>query len=108
VSHKIQVVEPSTPYPGSTSAPGNTGTLYSGNTTAPGNPGNIASTSTLHLGNTSSNVVYIDASLQYPEGVLMGNPGSFLTTNLPYGGGGGCPLQVTWGFLLTPCQPTQT
>jgi hypothetical protein len=36
---KQPVVEPSTTYPGSTSAPGNTGTLYLGNTTAPGNPG---------------------------------------------------------------------
>jgi hypothetical protein len=41
-------LQPSTPYPGSTSAPGNTGTLYPGNTTASGNRGNIASTSTLH------------------------------------------------------------
>jgi hypothetical protein len=59
-------LEPSTPYPGSTSTPGNTGTLYPGNTTAPGNPGNIASISTLHLSNTSGNAIYIDASLLYP------------------------------------------
>jgi hypothetical protein len=58
-------LEPSTPYPSSTSAPGNTGTLYLGNTTALGNPGNIASTSTLHPGNTSGNVIYVDASLPY-------------------------------------------
>jgi uncharacterized alkaline shock family protein YloU len=58
-------LEPSTPYPSSTSAPGNTGTLYLGNTTALGNPGNIASTSTLHPGNTSGNVIYADASLPY-------------------------------------------
>jgi uncharacterized membrane protein len=62
---KQPVVEPSTPYPGSTSAPGNTGTLYPGNTTAPGNLGNIASTSTLHPGNTSDNVIYVHASLPY-------------------------------------------
>jgi hypothetical protein len=43
---KQPIAEPSTPYPGSTSAPGNTGTLYMANTTAPGNPCNIASTST--------------------------------------------------------------
>jgi hypothetical protein len=77
---KQLVVEPRKPYPGSTSAPGNTGTLYLGNTTA---PGNIASTSTLHQDNTSGNV----ASLPYPGGVSMGNPGSSLTTNLPYSGG---------------------
>jgi hypothetical protein len=84
---KQPVVEPSTPYPGSTSAPGNTITLYSGNTTAPGNPGNIASTTTLDLGDTSGNVIYIDASSPYLGSVLMGNPGSFLTANLPYPGG---------------------
>jgi hypothetical protein len=59
---KQLVVDPSTPYPGSTSAPGNTGMLYPGNTIAPGNPGNIASTSTLHPGNTLGNVIYVDAS----------------------------------------------
>jgi hypothetical protein len=36
-----------------------------GNTTAPGNPGNIASTTTLHPGNTSGNVIDIDASSPY-------------------------------------------
>jgi uncharacterized alkaline shock family protein YloU len=71
---KQPVAEPSTPYPGSTSAPGNVGTLYSGNTTALGNPSNIASTSTLHPGNTSGNVIYIDASSPYSGGVSMGNP----------------------------------
>jgi hypothetical protein len=45
---KQPVVEPSTPYSGSTSTPGNMSMLYPGNTTAPGEPGNIASTSTLH------------------------------------------------------------
>jgi hypothetical protein len=59
---KQSVVEPSTPYSGSTSAPGNTGTLYPGNTTALGNSGNISSRSTLHLGNASGNVIYVDAS----------------------------------------------
>jgi hypothetical protein len=62
---KQPVAEPSTPYSGSTSAPGNTGMLYLGNTTAQGNPGNIASTSTLHPGNTSANVFYVDASSPY-------------------------------------------
>jgi hypothetical protein len=56
------------------------GTVY------PGNPGNIASTCTLHPGNTSGNVIYVDASLPYLGGVSMGNPGSFLTANLPYPG----------------------
>jgi hypothetical protein len=65
-SHGKQLdLEPSTPYPGSTSAPGNTCTLYPGNTTASGNLGNIASISTLHLSNTSGNTIYIDASLLY-------------------------------------------
>jgi hypothetical protein len=80
-------LEPCTPYPGSTSAPGNTSTLYLGNINASGNPGNIAGTSTSHLGNTSGNVIYIDANLLYMRGVSMGNPGSFLTANLPYSGG---------------------
>jgi hypothetical protein len=80
-------LEPSTPYPGSTSAPGNTGSLYLGNTTASGNPGKIASTSTLHPGNTSGNVIYVDASLSYTGGVSMGNQGTSPTANLPYSGG---------------------
>jgi hypothetical protein len=58
-------LEPSTPYPGSTSAPGNTGTLYLSNTTASSNPGNIARTSTLHPGNASVTVIYVDVSLPY-------------------------------------------
>jgi hypothetical protein len=62
--------EPSTPYVGSTSAPGNTGTLYLGNTTASGNPGNVASTNTLHPGNTSDNVIYVDANSPYSGGVF--------------------------------------
>jgi uncharacterized alkaline shock family protein YloU len=62
---KQAVAEPCTPYSGSTSASGNTGTLYLGNTTAPGNLGNIASTSTLHPGDTFSNVIYVDASSPY-------------------------------------------
>jgi hypothetical protein len=62
-------LEPSTPYPGSTSAPGNTGTLYPGKTTASGNPGNVASTSTSHSGNTSGNVIYVDVNSPY-MGVL--------------------------------------
>jgi hypothetical protein len=63
---KQPVVEPSTPYSGSTSALGNMGTLYLGNTTAPGDPGKIPSTCTLHPGNTSGNVIYVDASSPYP------------------------------------------
>jgi hypothetical protein len=58
------VVEPSTPYLGSTSALGSTGMLY--------------------LSNTSGSVIYVDASLPYPGGVSMGNPGSSPTANLPY------------------------
>jgi hypothetical protein len=58
-------LEPSTPYPGSTSAPGNTGTFYLGNTTASGNSGNIAGTCTSHPGNTSGNVIYVDANSPY-------------------------------------------
>jgi hypothetical protein len=65
---KQPVAEPSTPYPGSTSALGNMSTLYLGNTTAPGTLGNIASTSTLHPSNTSGNVIYVDASSPYPGG----------------------------------------
>jgi hypothetical protein len=89
VSHRVNKpdLEPTTPYPGSTSAPGNTGTLYPGNTTASCNPGNIDCTNTLHLGNTAGNVIYIDASSPYPGGVSMGNSGTSLTANLPYPGG---------------------
>jgi hypothetical protein len=98
-------LEPSTPYSGSTSTSGNTGMLYLGKSSASGNPGNIASTSTLHLGNTSGNVIYIDASSPYSGGVSMGNPGNFLTANLSYSGAH--PLWETQGFLLTPDRPTQ-
>jgi hypothetical protein len=77
-------LEPSTPYPGSTSASGNTGTLYLGNITASGNLGNIASTSTLHPGNTLGNVIYVDASSPYLEGVSIGNSGTSPIANLPY------------------------
>jgi hypothetical protein len=80
-------LEPSTPYPGSTSAPGNMGTLYPGNTTASSNPGNVGGTSTSHPGNTSGNVIYVDANSPYTGGVSMGNLGSFLTANLSYLGG---------------------
>jgi hypothetical protein len=80
-------LEPSAPYPGSTSAPGNTGTIYPGNTTASGNPSNIASTTTLHVGNILGNVIYVDASSPYPGGVLMGNLGISSTAYLPYPGG---------------------
>jgi hypothetical protein len=59
-------LEPSTPYPGSTATPGNTGTIYLGNATASGNPGNIASISTIHPGNSLGNVIYVDASSSYP------------------------------------------
>jgi hypothetical protein len=62
---KLSNLEPSTPYPGSTSAPVNTGTLYPGNTTASGNPGNIAGTSTSHPGNNLGNVIYVDANSPY-------------------------------------------
>jgi hypothetical protein len=72
---KQLVVEPSTPYPGSTSGLGNTSTLYPSNTTTPGNPGNIASTSSLHPGNTSDNVIYVDASSPYPGGSFDGKSG---------------------------------
>jgi hypothetical protein len=103
---KQPVAKPSTPYLGSTSAPGNMGTLYPGNTNALGNPGNIASTSTLHPGNTLGNVIYVDASSPYLGGVSMGNPGTSPIANLPYPGAR--PLQVTRVSLLTPHRPTQT
>jgi hypothetical protein len=100
---KQLVVEPSTTYSGGTSTPGNTGTLYLGNTTALGNPCNIASTSTLHPGNTSGNVISVDASSPYPGGVLMGNPGNFPTANLPYLGGA-----TTTGNPRFPAHTTPT
>jgi hypothetical protein len=103
---KQPVAKPSRPYPGSTSAPGNMGTLYLGNTTALGNPGNIASTGTLHPRNTSGNVIYVDASSPYP-GVFRWEIRVALRL-LIYLTRGACPLRVTWGFLLTPHQPTQT
>jgi hypothetical protein len=98
-------LEPSTPYPVSTSAPGNTGTLYPGNTTASGNPGNIASTSTSHPGNTSGNVIYVDANSPCTGGVSMGNPGSFPTANLPYPGGVSTSGNPGFPAHTTPTNP---
>jgi hypothetical protein len=100
---KQPVAEPSTPYLGSTTTLGNTSTLYLGNTTAPGNPGTIASTSNLHTGNTSGNVIYVDASSSYPGGVSLGNLGTSLTANLPYLGG-----VSTLGNLGFPAHTTPT
>jgi hypothetical protein len=96
-SHDKQpVVEPRTPYPCTTSTLGNTGTLYMGNTTALGNPGNIASTSTLHTGNTSGNVIYVDASSLYP-GVFRWEIWVAFR-QLIYLTRGALPLWVTRGF----------
>jgi hypothetical protein len=81
------------------------GTLYPGNTIALGNPGNIASTSTLHPGNTSGNVIYVDASSPYSGGVSMENPGNSPIANLPYPGG--ASTSGNPGFLAhtTPTNP---
>jgi hypothetical protein len=98
-------VEHSTPYPGSTSAIGNAGTLYLGNTTASGNPSNVAGTSTSHLGNTSSNVIYVDAKSPYIGGVSMGNPGNFPTANLPYLGGMSISGNPGFPAHTTPTNP---
>jgi hypothetical protein len=98
-------LEPSTPYSGSTLALSTTGTLYSRNTTASGNPGNIASTTTLHPDNTSSNVIYIDASSLYPGGVSMGNLGTSLTTSLPYPGGSSTSGNLGFPTHSTPTNP---
>jgi hypothetical protein len=94
---KQLVAEPNTPYLGSTSALGNTGTLYPGNTTALGNPGNIASTSTLHLGNTLGNVIY----------VLMGNLGTSPIADLPYLGGASTSGNLGFPAHTTPTKPIQ-
>jgi hypothetical protein len=79
--------------------------LYLGNTTAPGNLGNIASTSILHPGNTSGNVIYFDVSSSYPGGILMGNPGSSLTANLPYLGGASTSGNSGFPAHTTPTNP---
>jgi hypothetical protein len=102
---KQPLVEPSTPYLGSTFAPGNTCMLYLGNTTTPGNPGNIADTSTLHLGNTSGNVIYVDASSPYLGGVPMGHPGTSSTANLPYPGGASTSGNMGLPAHTTPTNP---
>jgi hypothetical protein len=98
-------IEPSTPYLGSTSAPGNIDTLYPGNTTASGNPSNVAGTSTSHLGNTSGNVIYVDANSPYTGGVSMENLGSFLTANLPYPGGVSTSGNPGFPAHTTPTNP---
>jgi hypothetical protein len=102
---KQPVAEPSTPYPGSTSAPGNTSMVYPGNTTTPGNPGNTASTSTSHPGNTSGNLIYVDTSSPYPGGVSMGNLGTSPTANLPYPGGASTAGNLEFPAHTTPTNP---
>jgi hypothetical protein len=96
---KQLAVEPTTPYPGNTSALGNMGTPYPGNTTAPGNTGTLANASTLHPSSTLGNVIYVDANSPYPGGASMGNLGVFTTASVPYPGAR--PLRVTWGYLHT-------
>jgi hypothetical protein len=91
---KQLVAEPSTPYLGSTSAPGNTGTLYLGNTTLLGN-----------LGNTSGNVIYVDASLPYPGGVSLRNMGTSPIVNLPYPGGASTLGNPGFPAHTTPTNP---
>jgi hypothetical protein len=98
-------LEPSTPYPGSTSALGNTGTLYPGNTIALGNLGNVASISTSHPGNTSGNVIYVVANSPYTGCVSMGNPGSIPTANLPYPGGVSTSGNPEFPTHTTPTNP---
>jgi hypothetical protein len=81
--------------------------LYLGNTTALGNPGNIASTSTLHPGNTSGNVIYVDASSPYLRGggVSIGNLSSSLTANLPYSRGASTLGNPGFPAHTTPANP---
>jgi hypothetical protein len=77
------------------------GTLFPGSTTAPGNTGVLANTSTPHPGSTSGNVIYVDASSPYPGSTSMGNLGVFPIASIPYprgastSGNPGLPADVT-------------
>jgi hypothetical protein len=68
-------------------------------TVAPGKMGVLGNTSTTHLGSTSDNVIYVDASSPYLGSTSMGNPGVFPTASIPYPGVH--PLRLTWVFLHT-------
>jgi hypothetical protein len=68
-----------------------------------GNTRVLANTSTPHLGSTSGNVIYVDASSPYPRSTSMGNLGVFPTASIPYSGGG-ASTSVNMGF---PTQTTQ-
>jgi hypothetical protein len=76
-------------------------TLYPGSTTAPGNTGVLANTSTSHPGSTSGNAIYVDAGSPYLGSTSMGNPGVFPTASIPYPGSAstsgspGLPAHVT-------------
>jgi hypothetical protein len=70
-----------------------------------GNPGNIASTSTLHPGNTSGNVIYVDASSLYLGVVSMGNPGTSPIANIPYPGGANTLGSPGFSAHTTPTNP---
>jgi hypothetical protein len=78
------------------------GTIYPGSTTIFGNMGGSANTSTSHLGSTSGNVIYVDASSLYPGSTSMGNLGGFPTASIPYPRGAS-----TSGNLGLPAHVTQ-
>jgi hypothetical protein len=72
-------------------------------TVAPGNTGVLATMSTTHPGNTSGNVIYIDANSPYPGSASMGNLGVFPTASIPYPGG--ASTSVNTGFPAHTTQP---
>jgi hypothetical protein len=78
------------------------GTLYPGSTTAPGNTGVLANISTSHSGSTLGNIIYVDASSPYLGSASMGNPRGFPTASIPYPGG-----TSTLGNLGLPAHVTQ-
>jgi hypothetical protein len=67
--------------------------------------GNVAGTGTSHLGNTSGNVIYVDANSPYTGGVSLGNPGSFSTANQPYPGGMSTLGNSGFSAHTTPTNP---
>jgi hypothetical protein len=75
-------------------------------TVASGNMGVLANTSTPHPGNTSGNVIYVDANSPYPGSPSMGNLGGFPITSIPYPGDASTSVNTSLPAYTTQPNPS--